>query len=53
MNNMNVAQKEELIIKLNDERLYLKKLLKEYIRNIEIFKDRIEEINHEIEELLK
>lgn len=47
------AQVEEKIIKLNDERIYLQKLIKEYETNLELFYKRIEKINEEIEELIK
>lgn len=50
---MNAAEKETKIIKLNDERSHLIKLAKTAKpENAQSYIRRIEEINHEIEELI-
>lgn len=50
---MSVAGKEEKVIKLNDERTHLIKLVKTTKpENAQKYIRRIEELNHEIEELI-
>ena len=52
---MSVVDKEIKIIKLNDERLKLIKIIKNslYFKDYQTYVRRINEINREIEELLK